>query len=206
MVIANLVEFAVAVAPPPSEDAGALGHLDNLSGTGIVRHIMTDTRKRGVSKAQWLEAALDTLEEKGAIGVTIESLARRVGVSKARFYWHFKDREELMSGLLDHWTHELTEVLANNPRFAEMPPRERLLNAAETIVEYDLTRYELAIRQWAAHDDLAAKAVNGSTVSECPLSARPSLILALTPTKLKFEPVCMSAIRAWKSRCFQSSL
>jgi AcrR family transcriptional regulator len=120
---------------------------------------MTAKRKRGVSKAQWLDAALDMLAEKGAVGITIESLARRVGVAKAGFYWHFRNRDALMADLLEHWIHENSEVIASNPLFMEMPPKERLRTVAETIVDYDLTRYEMSIRQWAAHDELAARAV-----------------------------------------------
>lgn len=120
---------------------------------------MTSKTKRGVSKAQWLEAALEMLVETGAAKISIEGLARRVGVAKAGFYWHFRDRDELLKGLLDHWTHELTSVIAENPLVQKLQPRERLQTIAEMILDYDLSRYELAVRQWALHDQVAARAV-----------------------------------------------
>jgi AcrR family transcriptional regulator len=120
---------------------------------------MTGKAKRGVSKSQWLEAALELLAEKGATGVTIERLARRVGVARSGFYWHFRDRDELLKGVLDHWTHELTGVIAENPLIQKLPPRERLQAIAEAILDYDLTRYELVVRQWALHDQVATRAV-----------------------------------------------
>jgi AcrR family transcriptional regulator len=140
-----------------------LSHLQS-TGCDARRHeryhrAMTGKAKRGVSKSQWLDAGLEMLVQEGATGVTIERLARRVGVARSGFYWHFKDRDELLQGLLDHWTHELTGVIVENPLIQKLPPRERLQAIAETILDYDLTRFDLAVRQWALHDQVAARAV-----------------------------------------------
>jgi AcrR family transcriptional regulator len=118
------------------------------------------SRKRGVSKGEWLQAGLAALREGGSVAeITIERLARSLGIAKAGFYWHFKDRPELLSDILDHWTHEVTEVVTDNVVLRELDPRSRLIAAAEMIFDYDLGQFDLAIRQWALRDRAAARAV-----------------------------------------------
>jgi AcrR family transcriptional regulator len=112
-----------------------------------------------VSKGQWLDMALEVLETDGVAGVRVEVLAKRLGISKSGFYWHFKNRDHLLKDVLDYWTHELTEVLTTNPEMLALEPKHRLTRTAEMILEYDLTRYEIPIRQWALQDTLAARAV-----------------------------------------------
>ncbi len=115
--------------------------------------------QRGVSKAEWLAAALDMLAEKGVDGITVESLARRLGIAKSGFYWHFRDRQELLKAVLDHWMHEMTEVITGNPEVIALEPMERLQRIAEMIVDYDLAGYDMPVRQWALSDPIAASGV-----------------------------------------------
>lgn len=115
--------------------------------------------RRGISKAEWLEAGLQALSEGGIAGITVEGLAKSLGIAKAGFYWHFKNRDDLLRQLLDYWTHEVTEVVTSNPEVLALEPKPRLARTAEMILEYDLTRYEIPIRQWALQDALAARAV-----------------------------------------------
>ena len=112
-----------------------------------------------ITKAQWLDMALEVLETDGVAGVRIEILAKRLEISKSGFYWHFKNRDHLLKDMLDYWTHELTEVLTTNPEMLALDPKRRLARTAELILEYDLTRYEIPIRQWALQDAVAARAV-----------------------------------------------
>jgi len=117
-------------------------------------------RKRGVTKGEWLEAGLLTLRDGGSVAeITIQGLARSLGIAKAGFYWHFKDRRELLEDILDHWTHEITEVVTDNVLLRELDPRSRLIAAAEMILDHDLGEFDLAIRQWALRNEAAARAV-----------------------------------------------
>ena len=115
--------------------------------------------RRGVSKAEWLEAGLKALSEGGAAALTVEGLARSLGIAKAGFYWHFKDRDDMLRQLLDYWVHEITEVISENVEVQAMPPEQRLVRIAEMILDYDLTRYDLAIRQWGLQDKVVARAI-----------------------------------------------
>ena len=62
-------------------------------------------RRKRVSKAEWLAQSLEVLAAEGVQGVRVERLARDLGIAKAGFYWHFRDRRDLMQSLLDYWTH-----------------------------------------------------------------------------------------------------
>jgi AcrR family transcriptional regulator len=89
----------------------------------------------------------------------IEKLAKSLKVAKSGFYWHFRDRDELLVEMLRYWTTELTEVVTRNEELMALEPRQRLTVTAEMILVHNLTRYELAVRQWALEDKRAAKSV-----------------------------------------------
>lgn len=121
---------------------------------------MSQKRGRpGVSKAEWLEAGLQALSERGVSNLTVEGLARSLNIAKSGFYWHFRNRDDLLRQLVDYWTHEITEVVTSNPEIFKLKPKSRLIRAAQIILDYELTRYEIAIRQWALHDAGVARAV-----------------------------------------------
>ena len=119
----------------------------------------TTKTRRGVSKAEWLEAGLQALVEGGISSVTVEGLAKRLGITKAGFYWHFRNRDDMLDQLLEYWTHELTRVVTDNPLLLSLKPGDRLIKLAEMILDYDLARYEIPIRQWALQDKRAAREV-----------------------------------------------
>jgi len=114
---------------------------------------------RGVSKAEWVDAGLQALSKGGGAALTIEGLARSLGIAKAGFYWHFKNRDDLMQQLLDHWVGELTTVVTADNEMRTLDPKARLIRTAEMVVDFDLARYDMAIRQWAQEDALVARTV-----------------------------------------------
>jgi AcrR family transcriptional regulator len=86
--------------------------------------VKLETRAR-LSAADWEQAALDTLAESGLAAVAVEALARRLGVTKGSFYWHFATREALLQAALERWERsDEDEVLA--PIEAVADPRERV--------------------------------------------------------------------------------
>ena len=78
-----------------------------------------------LSADDWAEAALDLIAEQGVAAVAVEPLARRLGVTKGSFYWHFPSRDALLQAALERWeTVEQEEVFG---RLEVLPdPRERL--------------------------------------------------------------------------------
>ena len=120
---------------------------------------MKKKRVAGKSKNDWLEAGLNVLGTASVAEISVEALARRLGIAKSGFYWHFKDKREYLNQLLDHWYREIIEVVAENDQFNELEPVTRLIAAVEMIVRHDLVKYELALHQWATTDKLADKVV-----------------------------------------------
>lgn len=109
-------------------------------------------KARRVSKSDWLEAGLAALAKGGERSVRVDVLARQLGVARSGFYWHFENRGELLTEMLDYWTRELTESVTSNPKILSAPPAERLLAIATLVIDDDLGRYDEAIRQWARED------------------------------------------------------
>ena len=56
-----------------------------------------------VGKDEWLRGAIDLIAEEGVGGLKVEPLARRLGITKGSFYWHFDDRADLIAQALDLW-------------------------------------------------------------------------------------------------------
>ncbi|MDX1549634.1 TetR/AcrR family transcriptional regulator [Novilysobacter spongiicola] len=60
-------------------------------------------RNARLSAEDWAQAALDLIAEQGVAAVAVEPLARRLGVTKGSFYWHFPSREALLVAALERW-------------------------------------------------------------------------------------------------------
>ena len=114
---------------------------------------------RGVSKLEWLDAGLDTLTRSPATGIRVDKLARTLGIARAGFYWHFKNRDDYIGQLLEHWLHKVTEAIIENPDIIAMEPKARLIATAEIIHDNDLTRADPSIQLLAAQDKATAKVV-----------------------------------------------
>ena len=101
---------------------------------------------------------MQALDNEGIAGVRIDRLARQLGVARSGFYWHFKDRRDLLDHMLEHWTRNYTEVVTSNKNLAVGPPIQRLENVMRTVRDFQLNRFEAAVFIWA-QTDAAAKAV-----------------------------------------------
>lgn len=75
-----------------------------------------------LSAADWERAALELIAEQGVPALAVEPLARRMGITKGSFYWHFSGRESLLEQALERWEEHDSRNLAksmgefNNPR------------------------------------------------------------------------------------------
>ena len=112
-----------------------------------------------VSKDQWLEKALDLLESSGVEAVKIERLAKALSISRSGFYWHFKNRQDLLNHLLNYWVGEYTGVVTDNPDVIKLDPKKRLLTVMEMVRDKQLTKYDLAMTSWAKSDPQVQKVV-----------------------------------------------
>lgn len=95
-----------------------------------------------LSREHWVEAAIDELSVSGLDGVAVESLARRLKISKGSFYWHFRDRKELVAMVLETWKNRaFLDVVAALGSIED--PRRRLVALVQTA--------------WADHHHLKAE-------------------------------------------------
>jgi|SRR5690606_30253130 len=88
---------------------------------------MTEAAPRSgrLSADDWAREALDQIAEQGVASVAVEPLARRLGVTKGSFYWHFPSRDALLQAALERWeTAEQEMVFGSLERVTD--PRERL--------------------------------------------------------------------------------
>lgn len=119
-------------------------------------------RSPRLNREAWIEAALAALAAAGIDAVRVEPLAKRLGVTKGGFYWHFRDRADLLAAILAHWQRgrmaAIDEHAAAEPGGAAQA-LERLL---DKYIGHRNPRgliLELAIRQWARQDAEAARVV-----------------------------------------------
>ena len=157
----------------------------------------------GVSKTEWLEAGLQALGDSSVAALTVEGLAKSLGIAKAGFYWHFKNRDDLLRQILDHWTHEITEVITANPEILILKPKTRLIRAAEIIHDYKLTRYEIAIRQWALQDREAARAVKKSNRLRLDFVRTAFAELGFKGEDLEIRTMLFVCYHSWESPMFR---
>lgn len=112
-----------------------------------------------LTREDWLTAALEALEESGAEGLKVLPLARRLGVSRGSFYWHFRDRGELLVAVLGYWDRWSTQTVIDTLDASSEDPASRLMALMEMVTERRLTRYDPAVRAWAVRDADAARVV-----------------------------------------------
>ena len=113
--------------------------------------------QRGISKREWLEKALEILEKYGIESVKIDRLAKEIGVSRSGFYYHFEDRDDLLTHILDFWEQEFTKIISDDSLIKDIPPSERLLLAITMVRDRHFSRYDLAMKSWARMDKEVSK-------------------------------------------------
>jgi AcrR family transcriptional regulator len=137
---------------------------------------MGSEHSKRLHREDWLQHALETLRREGVSGLRVEPLARSLGVTTGSFYWHFKDRGELLNRVLKHWTELMTGAVARRLGSTESP-KEQLRRLLVEITREERNRYETAMRNWASFDTAAKQAVR--KVDECRLAYVVGLFLQL---------------------------
>lgn len=98
----------------------------------------------------WCRAALLAFGEQGERAFSVEPLARRLGVTKGSFYWHFSSKAELIDRALELWRDEGTgAIIAELER--DPDPRTRLVRLlAMALRDTSEARAEAALQAAAA--------------------------------------------------------
>lgn len=106
--------------------------------------------------------ARQMLIAEGVDRVKVERIAARLGVTRGGFYWHFKNRQALLDGLLHEW--ERTNTDAFIAAIEAAPPRleDRILRLFTIWIEakeFDVG-LEVALRTWARRSKKVSRAVH----------------------------------------------
>jgi AcrR family transcriptional regulator len=123
-----------------------------------------NAQRATLTAANWAEAALDAIAENGIEAVAVEPLARRLGVTKGSFYWHFTHREALLHAALELWErYETADTIARAENSADT--RERMHSLFRQLANTD-QRSERVLLALSGSDNAAARACV-QRVTEC---------------------------------------
>jgi AcrR family transcriptional regulator len=84
------------------------------------------TTRRRLTRLDWVNAALAAIAAGGLAAVAVEPLAQRIGTSKGSFYWHFENRDALLTAALAHWGEQYTAAVTVENTLTDADPVQRL--------------------------------------------------------------------------------
>jgi AcrR family transcriptional regulator len=128
--------------------------------TTVARRKSTGKRE-SLSRQDWIDAAREVLIGDGIERVKVEPLADKLKVSRGSFYWHFKDRKDLLDTLLKVWHETALEPMRAVAGERDMDPVQRYDQFMRVWVQGEpyCPSYDLAIRRWALVDEDVARIV-----------------------------------------------
>jgi AcrR family transcriptional regulator len=128
-----------------------------------------DVARPALTPERWIEAATQVLVDQGIDHVRVDVLARELGVTRGSFYWHFRDREDLLRSVLQAWRQRATEQLTERLESAHSDPHQQLRDVISLPFRgraaAKAARIELAIRAWARRDAMARAFVDEADAS-----------------------------------------
>jgi len=143
----------------------------HIPGNFSIRYRMATKKKPRASakklrptlgREAWIEAATEILSKDGVDGVRVEVLAKHCRVTKGSFYWHFKDRRDLLNAVLAQWKDGRIEDVRKHSQAQPGKAPEQLQHMLDVYANNPNRRgvlTELAVRHWALRDVRAAKVV-----------------------------------------------
>ena len=142
--------------------------------------------REALDRAAWIVGALDIVARDGIDGLRVESLAKQLGVTKGSFYWHFKDRRDLIDAVLDDWRASRIRDIRKQTAAA---PGGELAALRHTIDVYAAGKnrkgisIEAAVRIWARQDANGLAVVEEVDAERLESTRRLFLALGLPPTE-----------------------
>jgi AcrR family transcriptional regulator len=144
----------------------------------------------------WIKGAIAILAEHGAERLRVEVLAKRLGVTKGSFYWHFKDRRDLLDAVLEFWKEGRIRDIRKQTQAQPGGEVDALLH---TIEVYGSARnrkgisIEAAVRDWARRDAQAAAVVEEVDAERLACSCRLFLACGLDTEEAQARSVMLYA-------------
>lgn len=118
--------------------------------------------KLRLSRRNWLNTALELLHNDGINSVTVEALAKQLGITRGSFYHHFKDRKDLSNEMLEYWKRKWTVEIRDTVATLGLDGMQSLVALGNLIKHREAAGYDVAVRAWAVHDEHAKEVVRGA--------------------------------------------
>lgn len=136
-----------------------------------------NSTRSSLTPAQWIDASTALLVDHGIDAVRVDVVAKILNVTRGSFYWHFRDRDDLLQSLLEGWrkrtTDQIIERFETRRDVPEVLIKELISLPFRGRSAKRAARIELAIRAWARRDEMARRAVDDvdsrrvSYISQC---------------------------------------
>ncbi|MEU8892872.1 TetR family transcriptional regulator [Streptomyces sp. NPDC048442] len=111
--------------------------------------------RRHLTPLDWSTAALRAMAHGGVAAVSVNALAGELGTTRGSFYWHFKDRDALLTAALEVWEEGTTTALISELDDIT-DPRQRLTTLFTTALgQQEINGLEPAIVAHADHPAVA---------------------------------------------------
>ncbi|WP_072386544.1 TetR/AcrR family transcriptional regulator [Hyphomicrobium sp. CS1BSMeth3] len=105
----------------------------------------------------WIEFGLKTLARDGLEALKADVLARKLGVSRGSFYWHFSDLGAFHARVIEHWKQAATEAIIADLAGYQSPEERLEVLLLRAFGHYSVV--EIRLRAWADQSAEAARAI-----------------------------------------------
>lgn len=124
-------------------------------------HFKENNKSSRLTRTDWLVAARDALITEGKDALKIERLAKKLDVTRGGFYWHFRDRDDLLDALLKSWEQETNVLFEQALQGDYADGMSEFCALCRSWVNEDIYNpaYDSAVRDWARVSKRAKKAV-----------------------------------------------
>ena len=154
------------------------------------------TPRPALDRETWIQRALAVVAEDGMDGLRVETLAKKLGVTKGSFYWHFRDRRDLVDAVLATWRDGRIRDIRKQ---TTAEPGGELAALHHTIDVYSAARnrkgiaIEAAIRMWARQDAATAAIVEEVDATRLDCTRQLFVALGLPEAEAKARSVLLYA-------------
>jgi AcrR family transcriptional regulator len=118
---------------------------------------MVKMMRERLTAQDWIDFALKALAREGFAVLKADVLARKMGISRGSFYWHFDDLDTFHASVIAHWKQTATEAI-----IADIERHESPVERMDALLRRAFGHrgsVETRMRSWAENNKEAARAV-----------------------------------------------
>ena len=99
----------------------------------------------------WLAAGFDVLVNEGTVALTLDTLTRKLNVTKGSFYHHFRNVDDFQNALLESWEQQYTTRVIEMSENTGDP--DQVFDKFLSALAVELPDIERCLRAWAIQDE-----------------------------------------------------